>query len=422
MKRIFVLMLLAAGLGACKGGAGEAAKATAPAPEVAKAPEAAPAGTAPVEVVVWHSYREGEKLALEKTVEKFNADSKALQIRLLNVPYDAFVDKVTIASPRGQGPDLFIFAHNMIGEWVDHVHLLEPLSDRVPADVLKRFIPSTVRALVYKQSLYGLPLAFKSLALFYNPGIVKNVPASAEALASVAKAATDKAQGRYGLVYEAGLLYFDAPFLQGFGGVILDEKGEPHVADKPMVDALAYLKGLAKAGIIPSGVNSAMVTSLFNEGKAAMVISGPWFVGEIAGTRPFAVAPLPAMPAGPARPFLGSEAVFVSAFSKHKDEAVKVALALTTDEAATVRLQVGRQTVANAAVYERDDVKNDAVVTAFRTQAETASLMPSRPEMQVIWSTMDTAINKAVFGDADPQKALDEAQAKIVADIAKMAK
>ena len=396
-------------------------KAESPAAPAGRPEAAAPA--APVEVVLWHSYREGEKAAIEKLAAQFNARDPALQVRLLNVPYDAFVDKVTIATPRGQGPDLFIFAHNQIGEWVDRTHLLEPISEKVPPETLKRFIPQTVKALVYKQSLYGLPLAFKSLALFVNPELVKALPDTAEQLAAAAKDATDKAAGRFGLAYEASLLYFNAPFIHGFGGTILDTAGTAHVNEKPVADALAWVRGLVRAGVVPSGMSSAMVTSLFNEGKAAMVVSGPWFLGEIAKDRKFDVTILPTMPGGQrAMPYLGSEALFLSAFSKHKDEALKVMDFLTSDEAAMVRMQVGRQAAANAALYERPEVKNDRVITVFRGQAENSVPMPSRPEMQAVWSTMDMAINRAVFGDVPPDKALDEAQSKIEADLAKMSR
>jgi arabinogalactan oligomer/maltooligosaccharide transport system substrate-binding protein len=414
-RKVLSFLVVVAAL-ACKGGGTPAGGPGGPAAERGEA-------AGPVEIVLWHSYREGEKAALEKTVEAFHASNPGIRVRLLNVPYDAFIDKVTIATPRGQGPDLFVFAHNMIGEWVDHVHLLEPISDRVGRDVLKRFVPSTVRALVYRQSLYGLPLAFKSVALFYDTDLVTVPPDTAERLVQVARAATDKAAGRYGLAFEAGLLYFDAAFIHGFGGEILDPAGTPRVSGKGVAEALAWLRGLVREGLVPSGMNSAMVTSMFNEGKAAMVVSGPWFSTEVAKDRRFAVAMLPAMPGGTrAKPFLGSEAIFLSAFSRHKDAALKVALALTSDEAALVRLKTGRQTVANEAVWQREDVSRDVVLSAFRQQADNSVLMPSRPEMQAVWSTMDMAINQAVFGEVEPAKALADAQAKIEADIGKMAK
>lgn len=377
----------------------------------------------PIEVILWHSYREREKAALEQAVEAFHRDREDIRVRLLNVPYDAFVDKVTIATPRGQGPDLFIFAHNLIGEWVDREHILEPITQRVPPEVLKRFLPDTVRALVYRGSLYGLPLAFKSLALFHDPDLVPRAPETLEDLSEAARKGTDAASGRFGLVYEASLLYFTAPFIHGFGGEVLDATARPRVAEAPVAEALRFVRGLVRAGVVPKGVNSAMVTSLFNEGKAAMVISGPWFLGEIADGKRYAVSLLPAArPGQRLKPFLGSEALFLSAFSKHKDEALQVMLALTSDEAAATRWKVGRQTVANEAVYARQEVIADPVVSVFRAQAQNTVLMPSVPEMQVVWSSMDTAINQVVFGDVEPDKALADAQKKILSDIEKMRK
>jgi len=378
----------------------------------------------PVEIVLWHSYREQEKLALEKVVERINASEQGIKVKLLAVPYDAFVDKVTIATPRGQGPDLFIFAHNMIGDWVDREHILEPMTTRIPDDVLKRFIKDTVRALVYKQNLYGLPLAFKSLVLFYDPELVPKAPETLDELRAVAKKVTDKEKGIYGLVYEASLLYFNAPFIHGFGGVILDEEGRPHLDEKPVVDALVFLRTLVKEdGVVPKGVTSAMVTSLFNEGKAAMVLSGPWFLGEIKEGKRFDVAMLPATGKGDRlRPFLGSEAIFLSAYSKHKEEAIKVMVALTDDDSALTRLKTGRQTVANEKVYSLPEVISDRVVSVFRAQAGNTVLMPSRPEMQVVWQAMDMAINQAVFGDVAPVVALQNAQRKVLSDIEKMKK
>jgi len=396
--------------------------------EEAKRPSSAPSEQVekkePVEIVLWHSYREQEKAALEKVVESINKREEGIKVKLLAVPYDAFVDKVTIATPRGQGPDLFIFAHNMIGDWVDREHILEPITTRIPDDVLKRFIKDTVRALVYKQNLYGLPLAFKSLALFYDPDLVPRAPETLDELRAVAKKATDKEKGIYGLVYEASLLYFNAPFIHGFGGVILDEMGRPHLDEKPVVDALLFLRKLVKEdGVVPKGVTSALVTSLFNEGKAAMVLSGPWFLGEIKEGKRFEVAMLPAAAQGRRlMPFLGSEAIFLSAYSKHKEEAIKVMLALTDDESALIRLKIGRQTVANEKVYSMPEVISDKVISVFRAQASNTVLMPSRPEMQVVWQAMDMAINQAVFGDVDPVLALQNAQKKVLSDIEKMKK
>jgi arabinogalactan oligomer/maltooligosaccharide transport system substrate-binding protein len=141
------------------------APAPTPTPTPEPTPEATPEPAKPTEtteVVLWHSYRAGEEAAFEKTVAAFNAQDNGVRIRSQAIPSDPFVDKVTITVPRGQGPDLFIFAHNMIGNWVEK-GVLEPLSGKVDQETLKQFVPEAVKAMVYRKNLYGLPLAFKSL-------------------------------------------------------------------------------------------------------------------------------------------------------------------------------------------------------------------------------------------------------------------
>ncbi len=370
------------------------------------------------EVVLWHAYRGLEKKALEKLAARYNAEPHPAKVRLVAVPYDAFVDKITVTVPRGQGPDLFIFAHNLIGRWSE-LHILEPLSGRVPPDVLRRFVPKTVKALVYDGTLYGLPLAYKCLALFYNRAMVRVAPATVDALIEAAKRHTDAKAGHFGLAYEADKLYFHAPWLFGFGGRIFDEGGKLAVDTPEAVESLRFAKKLAvDSGIMPREVSGFLVTSLFNQGKLAFAIEGPWFRAEIAKGIDYAVAPLPALPGGRRpRPFLGSEAVFLSARSPHKDAAMDFASWLTSDEAARVRAVEAHQPVANRAVYGDKAVAADTAMAVFRKVADDAVLMPARSAMQVVWSHYDRALHKALYGGADPTEALREARQRIEHDL-----
>ena len=76
---------------------------------------------ASAELIVWHAYRGGEKSAFVKVIAMYNEqqsddDAKA---RPLAVPYDAYADKITAAIPRGKGPDVYIFAQDRLGGWVE---------------------------------------------------------------------------------------------------------------------------------------------------------------------------------------------------------------------------------------------------------------------------------------------------------------
>ena len=76
-------------------------------------------------LTLWHSYRGAEEDALRQSVERFKEQSPDAEITLLSIPYEVMASKLTTAIPRGHGPDLFIFAHERVGDWTES-GLLEP--------------------------------------------------------------------------------------------------------------------------------------------------------------------------------------------------------------------------------------------------------------------------------------------------------
>ena len=77
-------------------------------------------------LTLWHSYRGAEEDALRKSVELFQEVNPEFNITLLSIPYEVMASKLTTAIPRGHGPDLFIFAHERVGDWTES-GLLEPI-------------------------------------------------------------------------------------------------------------------------------------------------------------------------------------------------------------------------------------------------------------------------------------------------------
>ena len=371
-------------------------------------------------LILWHSYRVKERAALEQTVKSWNdgARGKLPRIKLLAVPYDAFPDKITAAIPRGHGPDLFIFAHDRVGDWAES-KVIEPIEFWITEAHADKFLFKAIDALCYGDSLYGLPMAFKSTALYYNRDLVSRPPRTTDAMLALGRKHTAPDQQRYGLVYDNRKLYFHAPFLFGHGGKIFDAKGKLTVNTAAARKALAFAHRLGgKGGIVPPESSSTVSTSLFNDGKAAMAISGPWMLGEINPKLNFGVAPLPTVSGTgkPASPFLGAEGIMISARSTRKAAAFKAMAYLTSDAMAVHRMLKARQPVANVAAWKDPRVLklNDRVMAAFRKQLDTSVVMPGTPEMRLVWSPYDMAIQQVLAGSSTPTKALAEAEAAIL--------
>lgn len=377
---------------------------------------AVPAFAQAAEVVVWHSYRGKERAALEEVSQSFNAKNKDAQIKLLAIPYDAFADKITAAVPRGKGPDLFIFAQDRIGDWAA-AGLIEPLGFWMDDALRSAFVEPTLEAVTYDDAIYGLPMAFKMTALFYNKKLVKTPPKSTGELIKMAKAHTDAKKGKFGLVYENANFYFQSAWLQGFGGRVFDKKGRPTLDSKEVVASMAFAQRLAhKEGIMPEEATSMLVTTLFNKGDAAFVINGPWFMGEIDKSVDYGVAVFPTIDdAGgkPGTPFLTAESIIMSAKSEDKKASFKVMEFLTSVEAAKVLAEKGRITVARKAVYEDAKLASDPKLSVFRAQLKNSVPMPNSPAMKMVWSPATTAMNKIINGRADPAAAMKTAQDEV---------
>ena len=378
---------------------------------------AVPAAAKPL--VLWHSYRASERKALEETVKRWNQGGRKRdpKIQLLAVPYDAFPDKITAAIPRGHGPDLFIFAHDRVGDWAES-KVIEPIEFWMTEKHADKFLFKSIDALCYGDSLFGLPMAFKSTALYYNRELLPVPPKNTRELVAMGRKLTRPDEGRYGLVYDNRKLYFHAPWLFGFKGMVFDAKGVLRVNTPAARKALAFAFALGgKGGIVPPESSSTVTTSLFNSGKAAMVISGPWMLGEIDSKIKYAVAPLPMISATgkAAAPFLGAEGVMMSSRCTRKAAAFRAMTFLTSDAMAVIRMLKARQPVASVAAWKHPQVikKNDRVLAAFRKQLDAAVVMPGTPEMRLVWSPYDMAIQKVVTGSAKPAAALKEAEAEI---------
>lgn len=404
LKFLAVLSLLTTSLGTANVRAQEA-----PAEQKAQADDAAQVP----KLVLWHAYRGAEREALEQVAQNINKAQPELHLKLLAIPYDALVDKITAAIPRGRGPDLFISAHDTIGDWAE-AKILRPLTTEADPQQLKTFLPKTLPALIYKDELYALPLAFKSCALFYNPKLINTPPTTTDALVAAAKQHTDVSKGQYGLVYETSLLYFHAPLLFGFGGHLFDQNGAPDLDNAGNLASARFAQKLVQVDkIVPREVNGPLVTSLVNQGHYAFAINGPWMLGDLDANAPYKVAKLPEVSAThkPMHPFVSVEGVFISAKSAHPILALRISRALAALPSARLRLNTGHQPVATAAAWEQKNI--DPNLLAFRQQLDDTMATPNTPAMKSTWSQVDMALNRAVNGNEDPKLTFADAQKKL---------
>lgn len=363
-------------------------------------------------VVLWHAYTGMERNALEQTAARWNQQHPETPLTLVAVPHDSFADKLTSAIPRGNGPDLFIYADDRIGAWADS-STIEPIEFWVDDARADRFSTQAMTAMAYHGSLWGLPLAVKSVALYVRTDLVKTPPKTTDELIALAPAM--KKSAGFALAYANVDLYGHAPLLHGFGGKVIDDDGSLAIATPEAAEAMAFARELVADGVAPADTQLPMVASLFNAGKAATAISGPWFIPDIAANVPWQVVTLPVLsPTGkPMMPFLGAESILMSAYARDKSAAFAVMDALTSDDAALVRARVARQVVANPAAYADPEVARDPVLRTFRAQLEHTVPMPKVEAMRLIWTPYQNALGEVLAGRSAPGTQLLNVEAEV---------
>ena len=105
-------------------------------------------------LTLWHSYRGAEQDALLEVIEAFEATEPGVAVDVVPVPYDVYANKITNGVPRGNGPDLFLFAQERTGAWAD-AEIIAPLDGLVDGDALRGLPERMVDAFRYEEGSTG---------------------------------------------------------------------------------------------------------------------------------------------------------------------------------------------------------------------------------------------------------------------------
>jgi arabinogalactan oligomer/maltooligosaccharide transport system permease protein len=362
-------------------------------------PHAGAADQAPI--VLWHAYRGPEKVALERVLATWRGQA----VETLAIPYDAYAAKLAAAIKLGQGPDLFIDAHERLGDYRRR-KLVAPVGDAMVDPTI--FVPAAISAVAIDGTYYGVPLSQKCVVLFLNPALVTGPPESFESMRE--KLRRPLAAGQFLLAYENGNAYAHAALLHALGGSYLGEADQFGFIGAAAEASLHLARDLVVRGDVPQRADGALVTRLFRSGKAGYAISGPWLAAELSEAKvPYQVAVLPRLAATgvPLRPFLTIEAVMLSAKGAARPEVRALARRLAGRDAARLRQQLAR---ADSARRDVPPPADDDVLTTFRQQAAQAVVMPSRVAMRAVWEPARRALQQAISARAKPGEALREAR------------
>jgi len=385
---------------------------------VAQLLEPAPRG---VKVVLWHSQRGEERDTLEALLRQFNSDPSnvgRVYVEPLGVPDAAFKDKLMRNIPRGSGPDLFVRPHNELGELhAEHVVGEVPRGE-LPFDA-RQYVGNLLDGLSVEGRLYGYPITYKGLFLFWNKRLMPDGPP--RDIEDLKRLAGKLPAGSFPLVYDATSLYFHSPFLIGAGGTVFGRDGRSFALfDGPGVGTFRWPGQWKRDGVLPPEPNYNEMVRLFQAGQAAAIICGPWYTpsGPVDEAHEWDVAPLPNVMGRPTGSFITVDGLYLSARSKHPREAMQVAAFLAGPVGEAARLHKLSLPPVSVSAYARMDAnppsdeagrrRND-IVRVQRAALEHGQVTPNSERMAAVWTPAMGLLQASLAGRSF-EKALDDAR------------
>nr|WP_279341168.1 maltose/maltodextrin ABC transporter substrate-binding protein MalE [Geothrix sp. SG198] len=328
--------------------------------------------------------------------------------------------KFQAAAEEGKGPDIWIWAHDRVGEWADS----GVINAVTPGKKIKDQIDEKAwQAFTIKGKVWAYPVAIEAVSLIYNKNLVKTPPKTFEEIFALDKKFA--AQGKKAILWDYTNTYFTMPMLAANGGYAFkmnadgtyDQK-DTGVNNAGAVIGAELLTKLVKEGVMPKGATYADMEAQMAQGKLAMMISGPWAWDNLKKAKiNFGVAKLPSVAGKPAKPFVGYMGAMIT---KAASSAGNVDIArefiennmLTLKGLETINADVAIGAPANKAAYAK--MKNDPFIQVSMASATDGVVMPNNPRMGRFWAAMVSALNNMTEGRQTPKEALDAAAKRIL--------
>jgi maltose-binding protein MalE len=406
---LVMLLMGALLLAACGGGEEEAApepeapaeEAAAPEEEPMEEEEAAEEEAAPVETSATLVILADETTGpiLESFIPDYAA-AAGIEVIVESVAFDDIGERVRNAIPAGEGPDIFISAHDQIGNYIEG-GLITPVDI---SSVEDNIMDSAVGAFTYNSEVYALPYASDHVALFRNADLVPEPVETWEEMMEVGAALMEE-----GTVENVTIFPNTGYHIYGlntsFGGYIFGQDADGNFLpediglDSPgFIASGEFIQEAVNAGYVPSTADGAAADALFSEGGIPFVINGPWGLNTYrdAGVN-YVVDPLPTGPEGPGAPFLGTRGFMVNAQSENQFLAQAFLTELIASDEFMAEIQEKDPRIpAWIPTYEAMD---DVDLAGFGVVTPYAQPMPNIPQMGAVWGSWGDAMQLVLNGE-----------------------
>ena len=176
-------------------------------------------------------------------------------------------------------------------------------------------------------------------------------------------------------------------------------------------------------GAMPAGVDYGIADTLFKEGRAAMIINGPWSVADyVKAGVDYGYATLPTVQASgkAASPFVGVKTLMLGAYSANPALAVDVMKFFSNQANQTNMVLTTREIPANKLALADPKVQAIPDIAGFGAQVKNGVPLPNTPFMSALWDPVAKALEAVWTGKQSVDDALRDAQTAAEKNVAQL--
>ncbi len=363
------------------------------------------------EILIWTTDNRGYR-AMGELGKKFEEDMGIpVRVEIQN----EIVDKFRMAAQAGKGPDIFFWAHDLIGGWAD-AGLLEAVN---PSEAYKKtLIPKAWDAVTHNGKLWGYPVAIECVSLIYNKKLVSGPPptqlADFPAFAKELKAKNPKLKA---IMWDYTNPYLSWPFPASAGAYSFKQTAsgwDPNdtgIGTPGAVEGLTAIIDLIKQNVLPEGSTQDVADQKMIAGELAAVINGPWSWANLhkAGVD-FALAPVPGVNGNPGKPFVGVLTAMINRSSPNTDlaELFLEKYLVTADGLRKIDAEAPLGVPSVQALAQEMGAKSPLIKATYENAVH-GEVMPNIPQMGRFFMSMGAAFQLATSGKCTPEEAIDDA-------------
>lgn len=374
-----------------------------------------------IEITFWHSYSEGEeKIFTDTVLTAFNEKHPNIKVNAVRMPYEGMDEQLITAVSGDAAPDVM----RMDLTWVSQMAklgALECLDDydgfsELSSSMLKGSFATTL----YNGKHYGLPLNANTTVAVYNNSMLEkygfNEPPKTLEDLMAALDKTDPANEQWLFAVSGSYNWAMLPFIWTLGGSVTDESfttATGYLNSAATVNAVETIAGWYNDGVIGPAIMGEQPDGWggIEAGNYAMIVEGPWFFSSSDILDTYTPALIPSVD-GRSISIVGGEDVVITSTSKKKDAAWQFVQFLMEDEQQLVMSKAGMIPVTQSAL-EKVDTTDSPYVSVYIEQLQTAQARIPSSEWPTIETTLNTAFETVLRGQATVQEALDQAAAEI---------